>query len=100
MNIADSLDYPMASEEFRDKMLEYLLKDVDEYELTKEDIKRINEIKAAQFDTWEWNMGKSPKFSRTIENRFAGGKLSISTEVKKGIITDIAFHGISLQQRI
>lgn len=92
-NVADHLETTMTSTEFRDAMLSYLLKDMEVYQLTEEDIRRVNEIKEAQFDTWEWNIGKTPAFNRTKEQRFAGGKLCVCANVEKGIIKDIEFYG-------
>lgn len=92
-NVADYLNTKMTSEEFRDVMLNYLLRDMDSYELTQVDIDRINEIKKEQFDSWEWNFGKNPKFNITKEHRFAGGKLMVQSFVDNGKITEIHFYG-------
>lgn len=92
-NIAEYLSEPMTSLEFRDVMLSFLLRGMDTYELTLQDIARVNEIKQAQFDTWEWNFGKDPSFNITKEARFAGGKLSVQSFVEGGVITDIHFYG-------
>jgi len=92
-NIAEHLNAPMTSLEFRDVMLKFLLRDMDTYELTPEDIARVNEIKQAQFDTWDWNFGKDPAFNITKEARFKGGKLSVQSFVNGGVITDIRFFG-------
>lgn len=92
-NVADYLPKKITSKEFRDIMLQSLLKDMDTYRLTDKDIDRINEIKKDQFDTWEWNMGKTPKFNRTKEKRFAGGKLCVGSYIERGVIKDIQFYG-------
>ena len=92
-NIADYLDKKISSIEFRDVMLKFLLKDMETYELTQKDIERVEEIKRAQFDQWEWNFGNDPKFNMTKENRFAGGKLMVQSFVENGCITDIHFYG-------
>ncbi len=92
-NIAEYLSEPMTSLEFRDVMLSFLLYGMDTYELTPQDIARVNEIKQAQFDTWEWNFGKDPAFNITKEARFTGGKLTVQLFVDGGVITDIHFYG-------
>ena len=92
-NVAEHLGRSMTSLQFRDVMLDYLLADMDTYELTEKDVARINEIKKAQFDTWDWNFGKTPKFNITKENRFAGGKLKVESFVKDGHIERIKFYG-------
>ena len=92
-NIAEHLNQPMTSLEFRDVMLSFLLRGMDTYELTPQDVARVNEIKRTQFDTWEWNFGKDPVFNITKEARFKGGKLTAQSFVDGGIITDIRFYG-------
>jgi lipoate-protein ligase A len=92
-NIAEHLAAPMTSLEFRDVMLKFLLRNMNTYELTPKDIARVNEIKQAQFDSWEWNFGKDPAFNITKEARFKGGKLTVQSFVDSGVITDIHFYG-------
>lgn len=98
-NINDHLENKIDSAAFKDVMIKYLTKDMDEYILTDDDIKRINEIKENQFDTWEWNIGKSPKFNITKGNRFAGGKVTVCVYVEKGTIHDVEFYGDFFAQK-
>lgn len=92
-NVTDYMDTKMGSTAFRDVMLKFLLKGLSTYELTQKDIDRVNEIKKQQFDTWDWNFGKNPKFNITKENRFAGGKLMVQSFVDSGKIEQIRFYG-------
>ena len=92
-NIADHMDKKISSLEFRDLMLSYLTYGMDIYELSEQDEKRVNQIKAEVFDSWEWNFGKAPKFNTTKENRFAGGKLIVQSYVNNGRIEEIHFSG-------
>ena len=92
-NIAEYLTEPITSLEFRDVMLSFLLRGMDTYELTPQDIERVNQIKQAQFDTWEWNFGNDPAFNITKEARFKGGKLLAQVFVDSGVIKDIHFYG-------
>lgn len=92
-NISEYISNEMTSVEFRDLMLEYLLKGMQKYTLTNEDISRINQIKSSKFESWDWNFGKTPQFNITKESRFEGGKLVVCSFVKNGIIEDINFYG-------
>jgi lipoate-protein ligase A len=92
-NIADYLPEKMSSLQFRDVMLSYLLRDMDTYTLTAQDVRRVLEIRAEVFDQWEWNFGKDPAFNITHEGRFAGGKLTAHVFVENGAISDIRFYG-------
>ncbi len=92
-NIAEHLQTKMTSLEFKEAMLGGLLKGMETYDLSQKDIENVMEIKRAQFDTWEWNFGNNPKFNRTKEKRFAGGKLCVQAFVESGKIADIRFFG-------
>jgi lipoate-protein ligase A len=98
-NINDHLKNKITSLEFRDVMIKYLTEDMEIYHLTDEDIRRVNEIKEQQFDTWEWNMGRTPKFNITKEQRFAGGKLQVCIYVEKGRIENVEFYGDFFAQK-
>lgn len=98
-NIAEHMDQKLSSESFRDLMLDYLTRDMATYSLTLDDIKAINVIKAEQFDTWEWNFGKSPKFNITKEKRYEGGKLTVCSSVNKGVLQNIEFYGDFFEQK-
>lgn len=92
-NIAEYLEDEISTLEFRDVMLRHLLKNVETYTLSSADIKRVNEIKQARFDTWEWNFGNNPKYNISKEKRFTGGKLCVQSYVEHGKISDIRFYG-------
>jgi lipoate-protein ligase A len=92
-NIAEYLPQHMSSLAFRDVMLSFLLREMETYTLTERDIRRILEIRAAQFDQWDWNFGNDPKFNITREGRFSGGKLNAQIFVENGLIQDLHFYG-------
>ncbi len=92
-NIADHLPQKLSSLAFRDVMLSHLLRGMETYTLTEQDIRRVAEIRASIFDRWEWNFGNDPQFNITRENRFAGGKLNARIFVENGKIRDIHFYG-------
>jgi len=98
-NINDYLKDKITSLEFRDVMIEYLTKDMEVYHLTDDDTESVNKIKAEQFDTWEWNIGKTPKFNITKDKRFAGGKIQVRTYVEKGVIKVVEFYGDFFAQK-
>lgn len=92
-NIAEHMQNKITALEFRDVMLRFLLNGMETYELNSADIKRVDEIKQTQFDTWAWNFGNNPKFNISKEKRFAGGKLSVQTYVENGKIADMHLFG-------
>ena len=98
-NISDYLQKKISSYQFRDLMIEFLTKGMDVYKLRDRDIKNINKIKEEQFNTWEWNYGKSPKFNRTKDNRLKGGRLCVKSFVEGGFINNIDFFGDFFEMR-
>ncbi|RHW36625.1 lipoate--protein ligase [Lysinibacillus yapensis] len=95
-NISDFLKEPMTIEEFRMIILKSIFggeENIQYYELTEEDWKKIHEISEQRYQKWEWNYGKSPRFNIQKTNRFPSGSIDIRMEVNKGIIEEIKIYG-------
>ena len=95
-NISDYLKEPMTIEEFRMEILNSIFggeENIQYYELTEEDWKKIHEISEERYQRWEWNYGKSPRFNIQKTNRFPSGGIDIRMEVNKGIIEEIKIFG-------
>lgn len=93
VNIKEVISENITSEDFRDIMLNSLLKNSTTYTLTEEDIKSINKIKREKFETWDWNYGKNPLFNINRYKRFNGGRVDFKLDVKKGIIKNCIIQG-------
>ncbi len=61
-------------------------KEVSEICLNKEDERRISELMREKYETWEWNYGKSPKFTLERQAVIDGRKMNIFLEVSRGMI--------------
>jgi lipoate-protein ligase A len=61
--------------------------------LTDEQLADIKKTRDEQFSTWDWNYGKSPKFTFTSHEKFAGGSMDVQADVENGLIKDINFVG-------
>ena len=59
------------------------------YELTEDEWEKVQEIKSARYDRWEWNNGRSPQF--TIHKETATGQVSI--HIEHGCIKTIEISG-------
>lgn len=93
-NVSDHFNESIDSLEFRDLMLDSLLKESrGVYKLTEDDIKRVNQIAKEKFETWEWNYGESPRFNVLKWKRYNGGKVEFRINVDKGIIQSVAING-------
>lgn len=93
INISEVMNNIITSEDFRDIMLENLLKNSTIYTLTEDDVKSINKIKEEKFESWDWNYGKNPIFNINRHKRFDGGCVDFKLDVKKGIIKNCTMEG-------
>ena len=65
-NISDHLPHPMTVLEFKDYLMDYIMKDnhlSGIQNLTKEEESIVNRLMEEKYQTWEWNYGKSPEYS-------------------------------------
>lgn len=92
-NLADHLGEKLTAEEFKARMVDTILGEGSVYQVTEEDDRRIRQLAAEHFDTWEKKYGASPKFSMERQGRFPGGRLRVNLNVQGGKITAIAFSG-------
>lgn len=61
--------------------------------LTDEELAQVAALKAAKYDTWEWNFGKSPKFQLCCKRRWPAGLLEIHLSISEGIIKELQILG-------
>ena len=93
-NIKGFLNDPdLSALDFRNSMIALLKQDMETIYLTEEQRIEIEELENRKFLTWDWNYGNSPEFNLSRSKRFAGGKLEIYLNVKKGIITECSIYG-------
>ncbi len=95
-NISSHLKEPISVEEFRDKVMAYIVSiysDVKPYELTQTDKKAIQQLADEKYSQWQWNYGYSPKYSFQKEIKTKAGIFEIYLEVDKGLIQVIKISG-------
>ena len=92
-NIKDCLKKPITVEEFLIGLSKVFLKDATRYEFTEQDIKAINKLRNDKYSTYQWNIGRSPKGSVVFENKFDFGILTLSFDLKDGVIDNADIHG-------
>ena len=67
---------------------------MERYELTQEDLARVEQIRAQRYGRWQWNYGYSPRYSLRKERRIEGvGKILVSMDVKDGCLEQMEFYG-------
>jgi len=100
-NILSHLDAEMSMDEFRQELINYVLKryaNAGLYELDESEKPIIEKLKQEKYLTWDWIYGYSPKYvlQRKIEK--PEGKLNIELSIKKGMVTDIKLVGSLLDE--
>lgn len=101
-NISEHLPRPMTVLEFKDFLMDFVLKqnsmtalDV----LSPEEEARVAELERTRFATWDWNYGQSPKYAVERKARTAGGTVQASMDVKGGRISALRFYGDFFSRR-
>ncbi len=95
-NISSHLKTPITVEEFRDKVMAYIVSiysDVESYELSETDKKAIQHLADEKYSQWHWNFGYSPKYTFQKGIKTAGGHLEVHMNVDKGLIQEIRIYG-------
>ena len=101
-NISEHLLRPMTVLEFKDFLMDFILKqnqmqELDE--LSSDELAAIAELEKQQFATWEWNYGQSPKYAYNRKIRTKGGSIEATMDVKNGRISDLRFYGDFFSRR-
>jgi lipoate-protein ligase A len=61
--------------------------------LSDEDWQDIQTISEERYHTWEWNIGRSPRFMRSQQTQIAGLELKVQVVVDKGLVSQISGSG-------
>lgn len=93
INVSEVMKDDISSEDFKDIMLNSLLKNSTTYTLTEKDLEKINKIKEEKFESWDWNYGKNPLFNINKLKRFEGGRVDFKLDIKNGIIKNCCIEG-------
>lgn len=95
-NISDHLKTPLDIGKFRKDLLTCVIKDRNPspFQLSEEDILKINKIRTEKYLTWEWNYGKSPRYEIDKKRRYLHGNISVLMSVsRQGTIEKITISG-------
>jgi lipoate---protein ligase len=82
-------------EELREAILHGIFESapVKNYVLSGEEWGQVHQISNERYKTWEWNVGRSPRFNIQKSERFAIGKVDLRLDVDKGLIRGIKIYG-------
>ncbi|KAA3654422.1 MAG: lipoate--protein ligase, partial [Chloroflexi bacterium] len=91
MNLREVLPEGMDIGGLREALLDGLFvgSEVPQYVLTDEDWGAIRKLVAERYDTWEWNVGRSPKFSMEKSGWVGDGRFQTTLTIDKGHIQSL-----------
>ena len=95
-NISEHLPEPMTVLQFRDYLMDFIMKQNQMTELqnlTGEEEAMVKELMTKKYQTWEWNYGISPNYSMNKKIRTKGGTVQVIADIQKGVIRDLRFYG-------
>lgn len=95
-NIGELLPEEMTIYRLKKALLEEIFGEtvIPAYTLSVEDWAQIYQISQDRYQTWEWNVGRSPKFNVHKQDRFEGvGKIDARIDVERGRIQQVKFYG-------
>lgn len=95
-NIREHLKYDLDIIEFRDMIMEHIMKKhpgSSMYELNDDDLDNINKLKNDKYITWKWNFGYSPQYDLEKSIITRDGEIHIRLNVAGGIIQNITITG-------
>ena len=94
-NVRDYLPAGTTITDLRDALLQGIFGTVTapRYTLSDEAWTAVNRLRAERYDTWEWNVGKSPDFNQRKQARLSAGKIDVHLDVAHGLINRMAIFG-------
>lgn len=95
-NISQYLSRPMSVTEFKNYLMNFLIRQYPDSvvkSLTQEEEEEIQQLERNKYNSWEWNFGKSPKYTYERKVRTRGGTVQVLINVINGLIEDIRFYG-------
>ena len=95
-NISDFLDFTLSMEQFKELILEKIneIEPIERWNPSEKHLSEIQKLADGKYATWDWNFGKSPKYSINKKQRIEGvGSISLSMEVVNGTVEKMAFSG-------
>ncbi|SHJ92963.1 lipoate-protein ligase [Geosporobacter subterraneus DSM 17957] len=96
-NVAPYLKKPLSIDAFKDILVQSILETNDvstmTYQLTEQDLEKIQEIMEKRYLTWEWNYGESPAFDMQKIRKYEGGLLDLRVQADNGKITGLRIFG-------
>ncbi len=95
-NISEHLQNPLTLPAFRQLITSQINdahKEFEFYDLTEQDVTRVQKLEKERYATWEWNYGSSPEYNFSNRKKFAAGSIHAFLSVNSGIICGVKLYG-------
>jgi lipoate-protein ligase A len=95
-NISEFLKKELSVSEFRQRLLDGLYRERDNFEtyhLTDDEWNAVHALKDEKYGNWDWNFGRSPDFNIQRSKRFPVGEIDLRLDVEKGHIKNLKIYG-------
>lgn len=94
-NIRELLPVESDIEQFKEALLRGIFgtADIPTYDLSAAEWAQVRAMAAERYETWAWNVGRSPRFNMQKSEKLPVGKIDARIEVDKGRIRAVKFYG-------
>ncbi|MEM7335309.1 MAG: lipoate--protein ligase [Chloroflexota bacterium] len=94
-NIREALPTDMRIDELKARLLKNIFKSdaIPQYELSADDLAKVEQLRNERYNNWEWNVGRSPRFNIKNNGQFPYDKIVAHIYVEKGMIKTVKLFG-------
>ncbi len=95
-NILKELPEKITVDDFSDNLFQKMqdsYPDMTEYQLSPDELRKIEQSANEQFGTWDWTYGKAPEYTISRDVRYPAGKITTYANVENSIIKSIKIYG-------
>lgn len=93
--INEHLAEPVSMDTFKNALKEYILgnRQAEAYTLSSEQLAEVERIQKEKYETWDWNYGRSVRYTMVREQKFPAGLVTAHMEAENGRIQAVKFYG-------
>ena len=93
VNVKSLLSNDISCEQFLNGLYNFFNKSYSSYEFSKNDVAQIENLAKTKYQTYEWNIGFSPKGTNKIDLKFDFGIINLTFDLIDGKISNAEIFG-------